>query len=232
MDVPGIALITGGASGIGSACAKEFAIKGAAGIAVVDLDLDAAHKVKLEVEGVAKAPNFKAAAWKLDVSDEAEVERVLDEVKRAFGRIDYLVNSAGIVVIHEGGSAAAETRDWEKVMRVNLDGTFLVSRAAARIMLAQEPLGDARNGLKVTKGSIVNVSSIAGIVGVGQSTAYASSKHAVVGLSRTMSEDHAQDGIRVNVVCPGYVLPKQTSRARLEMNVKADATIADTSKRP
>lgn len=100
MDVSGIALITGGASGLGSACARKLAIEGATGIAIVDLNLDSAQKVKLEAERVATAPHFCAAAWKLDVSDETEVERVLEEVKSSFGRIHHVVNSAGIVVIH------------------------------------------------------------------------------------------------------------------------------------
>lgn len=87
-------------------------------------------------------------------------------------------------------------------MKVNSDGTFFISRAAARIMLAQEPRGK-NDAVSPARGSIVNVSSIAGVVSVRQGTAYASSKHAVVGLSKTMSEDHAHEGIRVNVVCPG-----------------------------
>lgn len=203
MDVSGVALITGGASGLGSACARKFALEGATGIAIVDLNLDAAREVKLEAEKIAAAPNFRAEAWKLDVSNETDVECVLNDVQRTFGRVDYVVNSAGIVIIHEGGTATAETRDWQKVMRINLDGTFFVARAAARIMLAQEPRGEADSGGRTARGSIVNVSSIAGVVGVGQSTAYASSKHAVVGLSKTMSEDYAHEGIRVNVVCPG-----------------------------
>lgn len=121
-----------------------------------------------------------------------------------FGRIDYVVNSAGVVVIHEHGSAHAETNDWRKVLSINLDGTFFVSRAVARIMLAQGPTHSSiDDGRRSAKGSIVNVASIAGVVGVIQSTAYASSKHAVVGLTKTTSEDHAKDGLRVNVVCPG-----------------------------
>lgn len=120
------------------------------------------------------------------------------------GRIGHVVNSAGVVIIHEHGSAYAETKDWRRVLSVNRDGTFFVSRAAARVMLAEGPTcSGIDGGRQSVRGSIVNVASVAGVVGVIQSTAYASSKHAVVGLTKTMSEDHAKGGLMVNVVCPG-----------------------------
>jgi NAD(P)-dependent dehydrogenase (short-subunit alcohol dehydrogenase family) len=220
MDVPGFAIITGAASGIGRACAHAFAKEGAQGIALIDLSRDALETVKAEIEGQLEAEHGKGAAshrchvlvYPLDVRQEDQVERTVAETAKSFGRIDYVVNAAGIAIKHEGGAAFVKTADWKQVLDVNLDGTFFVMRAAAQVMLKQEPILSSLDGRPLQRGSIVNFSSIQGVVGITLSTAYAASKHAVIGLTRTASEDYAKDGLRVNAICPGYTETPLTTR--------------------
>lgn len=178
MDVPGFALITGAASGMGRETARKFAQDGAAGIALLDLNADALEKVKSEVQPLSQNKDFKIVTHALDVSDEGAVNKAVDSVKEAFGRIDYAVNAAGIAFKHEGGGAYAETKDYRKVLSVNLDGTFFIMRAAAKIMLDQSPVKSSIDGRELQKGSIVNFASVAGLTGIPTSTAYCvSPKH-------------------------------------------------------
>lgn len=206
MDVPGYALITGGASGMGRECAKKFAEEGAAGVAILDLNASALTKVKDEVQKLSNRDGFKAVVHQLDVSNEDQVNQVVQEVASAFGRIDYVVNAAGIVMKHPGGAAFVQTKDWSRVLNINLTGTFFVIRATAKIMLEQEPLENSKwRPFGVQRGSIVNFASILGLTGVDGNTAYTSSKHAVIGLTKTVSEDYAAKGLRINAICPGYI---------------------------
>ena len=149
MDVPGYALITGAASGIGKACALTFARDGAAGIALLDLDQEALHAVKAEIndqQSKAALSQIRILVYKLDVTSEEDVNEVVNEVAWEFGRLDYVVNAAGIAKKHEGGAAFAETEDWHRVINVNLNGTFFVLRAAAKIMLKQDPILSSIDG--------------------------------------------------------------------------------------
>lgn len=239
MDVPGIALITGAASGIGRACAKAFAREGAAGIALLDLNEESLKAVADEIRATVAQRKNKCGivTHVLDVSKEEDVDKVLKDVAKHFGRIDYVVNAAGIAKKHAGGAAFVKTDDWKRVIDVNLNGTFFVLRAAAAIMLEQEPILSSKSrspvlacvltsrkcyksfcinvpakvfhvpgidGRPLQRGSIVNFSSILGIVGVTLSTAYTAAKHAVTGLTRSASCDYAKDGLRINCICPGY----------------------------
>ena len=203
MDVPGFALITGAASGMGRVTAQKFAQDGAAGVALLDLNAEVLETVKSEVEPLSKTKGFKVVTHALDVSDEAAVDKAVNSVAETFGRIDYVVNAAGIAFKHEGGGAYAETKDWKRVLEINLDGTFYILRAAARIMLKQDPIKSSIDGRDLQRGSIVNFASVAGLTGIAQSTAYVCSKHAVIGLTKTCSEDYAKQGLRINAVCPG-----------------------------
>lgn len=214
MDVSGFALITGAASGIGKECAKGFAREGAAGIALLDLNSDALLQVKKEIEAEITSKQQKPCrieTHQLDVSNEKQVNSVVDAVKQTFGRIDYAVNAAGISKKHVGGAAFVETADWQRVIDINLTGTFFVLRAAAKIMLEQEPILSSINGRPLQRGSIVNFSSILGIVGIQLSTAYTAAKHAVTGLTRSAANDYGKDGIRINCVCPGYTETPMTT---------------------
>jgi NAD(P)-dependent dehydrogenase (short-subunit alcohol dehydrogenase family) len=208
MDVSGYAAITGAASGIGRATAIAFARAGAAGVALLDLDSDMLDSVQREIEMAILAtdqPACKIVTRVLDVTDETAVTTTINHVAKSFGRIDYLVNSAGISFKHVGGSADAASDDWHRVLDVNLNGTFYVYRATARIMLRQSYLISTTDQRPLQRGTIVNISSICGVVGVPLSTAYCASKHAVIGLTRTASEDYASQGLRINAVCPGYI---------------------------
>jgi NAD(P)-dependent dehydrogenase (short-subunit alcohol dehydrogenase family) len=208
MDISGCALITGAASGIGKATAFAFARAGAPQLALLDRDELLLAQTRIEiVEELAESKGgvCEVLMVPIDVTDENAVEDACQKVAAAFGRIDYVVNSAGISFKHENGSAEVKSRDWHRVLDINLNGTFYVYRSAARIMLKQDYLKSNINGRSLQRGSIVNISSICGVVGVPLSTAYCASKHAVIGLTRTASEDYAPHGLRINAVCPGYI---------------------------
>ena len=133
----------------------------------------------------------EALALPGDVSEEVTVRRMVELVTNEFGRVDALVNNAGISTI----VPAEETTlsDWDRTLAVNLTGPFLMCRELGRAMLAQG------------SGSIVNVSSVAGLLGVGDRAAYNASKHGLVGLTRTLAAEWGGRGVRVNAVCPGWV---------------------------
>ncbi|KAF2705437.1 NAD(P)-binding protein [Pleomassaria siparia CBS 279.74] len=219
MDVPGFALITGGASGIGKACAKAFAKEGSAGVAILDVNQDSLEAVKAEIDGEIKGLQngssrtpCQVEIYTIDVTNEDQVNQIVTEVARKFRRLDYVVNAAGIAIKHEGGAAFAKTADWQRVLDINLNGTFFVLRAAAKIMLEQEPIPSTIDGRPLQRGSIVNFSSIQGVAGITLSTAYTTSKHAVISLTRTASEDYADKGLRINAICPGYTETPMTTK--------------------
>ncbi len=214
MDVSGFALVTGSASGIGRACAKSFAVEGAAGVALFDLNKDALADVKAEIEALCKEKGLhpQLETWAVDVSDEQQITNAVEEVVAKFGRLDYAVNAAGIAMKHIGGAAFAKTEDWNHMIDVNLNGCFYLLRAAARIMLKQDRILSSVDGRALQRGSIVNFGSIQAVVGIELSTAYAAAKHAVLGLTRTASEDYAKDGLRINAVCPGYTETPLTTK--------------------
>lgn len=215
MDVPGFCLVTGAASGIGRACALAFAAEGSAGIALIDMNPDALSAVETEIQQLVsprKHSSIQIQKHVLNVTSEAEVDRVVNAVATSFGRLDYLVNAAGIAMKHPGGAAFAKTEDWQRILDVNLTGTFFMLRAAAKVMLKQTPLVSSIDGRELQKGSIVNFGSIQSTAGITLSTAYTASKHAILGLTRSASEDYAKDGLRINAICPGYTETPLTTR--------------------
>ncbi len=171
-----IALVTGAASGIGAACMERFAAEGASAVGA-DVQ-DAAGIVKL------------------DVCDEAAVANLVAQIAREHGRLDVVVNAAGIA----GGGPVhlLEAAAWDRVLEVNLKGTFLVCKHALVQMLVQAPVNGER-------GAIVNLASIEGLEGTAGGSAYNASKGGVVLLTRNMAVDYGAFGVRVNCLCPGFI---------------------------
>jgi NAD(P)-dependent dehydrogenase (short-subunit alcohol dehydrogenase family) len=183
MDFRGkTALITGGASGMGAACAREFASAGA-NVVIVDLNGPLAKTVAAEIG--AREPVIG------DVGDSAFCNQAVQTALARHGRLDILVNCAGI--IHRADAQGTSDENWRRVMAVNVDGVFFMSRAAVAPMKKQG------------RGVIVNFGSIWGGVGAAGVVAYCTSKGAVHNLTRAMALDHVKDGIRINAICPGEV---------------------------
>ncbi len=180
-----VALVTGAASGIGAACALRFAEEGAA-VAGFDLAEPATGDWPRAVRA-ARASHFEVA----DVRDDVRLAEAVAGVRAALGRIDVLVNSAGVA----GGGAVhgLDPAEWDRVLDVNLKGTFLVSRHVLPGMLEQR------------SGSVVNLASVEGLEGFEGGSAYNASKGGVVLLTRNMAIDYGRRGIRVNAICPGFV---------------------------
>ena len=183
-----VAVITGGASGIGRACAHTLARSGA-DISVWDLDQAGIDIVLKELE----AYECRTHSAVVDVSDSAAVDAAMDDVVRALGHVSVAVCNAGI-----GGEQATSgdytDEGWHKVIGINLDGVFYTQRAAIRAMKAS-----GRGG------SVINMASILGSVGFAMSSAYTAAKHGVVGMTKAAAWEHAADGIRVNAVGPGFI---------------------------
>ena len=183
MDFTGkIVLITGAASGMGAASAREFAALGAQ-VVIVDRDSDLAQKVATEIG--ADPPIVG------DISDSAFCQRVVENVMEKHGRLDVLINCAGIIVRADAQSTTDE--DWHKIMGVNVNGVFFMSREAIGPMKKQGG------------GAIINFGSIWGSVGAAGVVGYCASKGAVHQITRAMALDHVKDGIRINAICPGEV---------------------------
>lgn len=210
MDVPGFAVVTGAASGIGRASARAFIREGCAGIALLDINEEPLNKVKAEIEDMIKESevnknDVKVVAHRVDVSQEDQVQQAISEVAQSFGRIDYLVNAAGISIFPDGGLASPSVEDWNRTININLSGSFFVLRATAQMMLKQEPILSSIDNRPLQRGSVINIASIYGVVGCFQATAYTASKHGIVGMTRSVSADFAESGLRINAICPGLV---------------------------
>lgn len=183
------AVVTGGGSGIGRATALLLARAGAS-VTVADRDGDAAA----ETAALIKASGGSASARQADVTDETAVEAMFAEMMNRGGRLDVLVNNAGLAIRRPAVDLAVA--DWERVVAVNMTGVFLCARAAARHMIAQ------RRG-----GAIINVASIMGLSGGGlyPNISYQATKGAVVNMTRALAVEWAPHRIRVNAVAPTYV---------------------------
>jgi len=183
-----VALITGASSGIGRATAEAFAARGASVV------LAARRQAELDsLVAEIEARGGKATAIRTDVSVAEDVERMVAHAIDAFGRLDYAVNNAGIEGPLAGITELTEDQ-WDSVLDINLKGTFLCMKYEARAML------DGGTGK-----AIVNIGSVNSFLGFQTGSAYVTSKHGLVGLTTSVSAELAPQGIRVNLVCPGFV---------------------------
>jgi NAD(P)-dependent dehydrogenase (short-subunit alcohol dehydrogenase family) len=179
-----VAVITGGAQGIGRRTSELLAERGYR-LAIIDLHQPAETVRAIEAKG------GESIGYAGDISDEAVVEHFAQKVVNLYGQVDVLVNNAGVSLISPAEHTALS--DYRRVLDVNLVAPFLLAKTFGETML------EARNG------SIVNVASIAGLVGIADRAAYNASKHGLIGLTRTLAAEWGGRGVRVNAVCPGWV---------------------------
>jgi NAD(P)-dependent dehydrogenase (short-subunit alcohol dehydrogenase family) len=179
-----VAAITGGAQGIGRRTAELLAERGYR-VAIIDLHEPAETLAAIRFAG------GEAMGQAGDIADEAAVERFVRQVFDEYGRADALVNNAGISLISPAEETSA--RDYRRVLEVNLVAPFLLAKAFGEKML------------QAGSGSIINVASVAGLLGIADRAAYNASKHGLIGLTRTLAAEWGGRGVRVNAVCPGWV---------------------------
>ncbi|SCL36634.1 NADP-dependent 3-hydroxy acid dehydrogenase YdfG [Micromonospora rhizosphaerae] len=175
-----VAVITGGAGGIGAALARRFAAEGAAAVVLVDLDADAGRAV---AEGIGPVAHAKA----VDVTDEGQVRALVEETERRYGRIDLFCANAGVAT---GGGAEAPDADWDRAWRVNVLAHVYAARAALPAML--------RRG----QGYLLFTCSAAGVLTAVGDAPYTATKHAAVGFAEWLSITYRDSGIRVSALCP------------------------------
>jgi NAD(P)-dependent dehydrogenase (short-subunit alcohol dehydrogenase family) len=208
-----VVLVTGAGSGIGEATALAFGREGGSVLAA-DLDLTGAESTA----GRIRAEGGRAQAAAGDVSRADDCRRLVGLAVEAFGALDVLINNAGIGTT--GTVLTTDEATWDRLMAVNLKGTFLMSKAALEVMVPRR------------SGVIVNAGSIAGIAGIPDRAAYVATKFGIVGLTRAMARDHVKDGIRVNCVCPGTTLTPWIDERLKEAPDKEAAMAAFVARQP
>ena len=192
-----VALITGASSGIGWSTAKAFAAEGSKVVLAARRE-DELSMLASEIQQAGGEASFIPT----DVSSSQAVQNMVDHTMQTFGRLDFAINNAGIEGLFTGIAEFPE-EEWEKVIDINLKGAFYCMKYQAQAMI------QAGNG-----GSIVNVGSVNSFLGFAGGSAYATSKHGMVGLTSSASAELASQGIRVNIVCPGFVVTPMHHRVR------------------
>jgi NAD(P)-dependent dehydrogenase (short-subunit alcohol dehydrogenase family) len=210
-----VALVTGGGNGIGRETALAFAREGAR-VAVADYEAGSAAETVALING----NGGQAISRSGDVTVAAQVQAMLDGTVAAYGRLDCAYNNAGIAG-HQVEASGQLTHEWseksfDRMIEVNLKGVWLC-------MKHEIPLMRAGGG-----GAIVNTASVAGLIGLRTSSGYVAAKHAVIGLTKTAAVEYAEEGIRVNAVCPGYIVTRMTGPVR---ETRSEAVIARTPMR-
>ncbi|MFA5224055.1 MAG: 3-oxoacyl-[acyl-carrier-protein] reductase [Candidatus Omnitrophota bacterium] len=188
-----VALITGGARGIGQAIAMTFAREGA-DIVVADVNLEIAQKTALEIEGLGR----KALALEMDVTNFEKVEEGINKILDKMGKVDILVNNAGIT--KDNLLLRMSQADWDAVINVNLKGTFNCIKAVTRPMIKQR------------SGRIISIASIIGLMGNPGQANYAASKAGIIALTKTVAKELASRNINANAVAPGFIQTEMTAK--------------------
>jgi len=193
-----VALITGGARGIGREIALLFAKEGA-NIALCDVNLEQAEETAREIQALGRV----CVSFKVDVTDLKEVQVMVDKILDKFKKLDILINNAGIT--RDNLILKMSEEDWDRVIAVNLKGTFACIKIVSKVMLKQR------------FGKVVNLASIIGIMGnIGQAN-YAASKAGIIGLTKSAAKELAGRGICVNAIAPGFIKTEMTARLKDEV---------------
>lgn len=185
-----IAIVTGGAAGIGAAIAKKF-IENDAVVIVVDVDEELGKATTISM-------GAKAHFYYINIADEQSVNETIDKIANNFAKIDILVNNAGVT--NDRLLVRMTKDDWEKVININLTGTFLVTKAVVKYMMKQR------------FGKIINIASVIGLIGnVGQAN-YAASKAGIIGFTKSCAKEFASRNIIVNAIAPGFIETRMTEK--------------------
>jgi 3-oxoacyl-[acyl-carrier protein] reductase len=192
MELEGkVALITGGAQGIGRVISEELARQGAH-VILGDVNLEGAEKTAAEL----KQNGAKASAVRIDVSSSSDVQSAFDSIIKEYKPVDIVVNNAGIT--RDGLLVRMKEADWDLVMNINLKGCFLCSQQAAKQMMKQK------------SGTILNIASIVGLIGNFGQANYSASKAGLIGFTKTLAREVAPRGIRANAIAPGFIDTEMT----------------------
>ena len=192
MELDGkIALVTGGAQGIGRVISEELAGQGAH-VILGDVNLEGAEKTATEL----KQTGAKASAVRIDVSSSSDVQSAFDSIIKEYKPVDIVVNNAGIT--RDGLLVRMKEADWDLVMSINLKGSFLCSQQAAKQMMKQK------------SGAILNIASIVGLMGNFGQANYSASKAGLIGFTKTLAREVAPRGIRANAIAPGFIDTEMT----------------------
>jgi len=201
-----VALITGGAGGIGRAIALAFAREGA-DIVIADVNQEEAEKTAGDIEALGR----KSLPIPMDVTNYAKVEEALNKILDKFGKVDILVNNAGIT--KDGLLLRMNEADWDAVIDVNLKGTFNCTKAVSKAMIKQH------------SGKIINIASIIGIIGNAGQANYSASKAGIIALTKTAAKELASRNINVNAVAPGFIQTEMTARLSEDIKQKMKEAI-------
>ncbi|KAM0308686.1 hypothetical protein ACHAO8_009777 [Botrytis cinerea] len=214
--VTGVALVTGAATGIGRETGYAFAEAGALVVAFADINFEGAKMSAEKSNGFAKNSSYQSFAIQVDVADVDSVQSMVDRMVEKFGRIDYLVHSAGLGATSLKPTSDLDIANFDETLSVNTRGTMLITRAVTKAMSTQEPLttegrhGDERS---LGRGSIVHIASAFSYIAAPGMMAYVASKHAMMGMVKVAAVDNAKHQIRINALCPSWVQTSMLERS-------------------
>jgi len=193
-----VALVTGGARGIGKAIVLELAQQGC-DVIICDIDLSGGDQIAEEIQKL----NVRSLLVQTDISVASEVDELIEQGLKTFGRIDILVNNAGIT--RDNLLMRMNEKEWDKVIQINLKGAFLCTRKVIRGMMKQR------------QGKIINISSVVGIMGNAGQANYAASKGGLIAFARSIAKEVASRNIQVNIIAPGYIETEMTKHLPQEI---------------